>query len=535
MYTITGEISVGSYGRVFRAKRDDTVVAIKEFKVGQRKRSILGAVNLKEVDHLKRCNHPFILKPIAITYTCPYRDPEKITKFTKTSEDAGKRLTDEVYAIMPLADTNLHHFIGNDECTVPMLKRFMLQITHALAYLHANRICYRDVKSLNILIFRDEKYSDAYNAILCDMGMCKPMTPAYMNSEHVGTPTYKAPEVVMSPGIYTYAVDVWSLGVLFIEMFNESHPFDRMTKDRKATVTDKEVLTSIFKNRGGLDLKTYNKLSKGGSSELIEFKTMKNWPKRSISELFAEDSMSLLNFEEISESLPNFGTMKEFIDLLEKMMEVDPDLRISMKDILSHSFFSQVPVSDGPNADMWRGLCNPLIEKAAPHVLKKTTNVQKRNLGIEVIDGISITYSREIMLRSMFLGIDLYDRCLLRSEELGMELGPNPSNPKALDPKLLAYTCCYIACKYFFDTSTPDLEIIFPRIEFSPDAIINMEKTILIELVEWRIYRTTVFDLLEDKTHPAKLSKLLKQSDKLYGHNVEKILVGFTEWLSKSQ
>lgn len=520
MYTITGLISTGSYGRVFQAKRDEKVVAIKEFRLGQKKRSIAGAVNLKEVDHLKRCDHPFILKPLAITYTCPYRDPDNLTNPSAHGEEIGKGLSDDVYVIMPLAKNTLFSFINTETCTVPLLKRFMVQISQALAYLHINGICYRDVKSLNVLIFRDEKYFDAYNAILCDMGMCKPLTPSYMNSEHVGTPTYKAPEVVMSPGIYGYPIDVWSLGVLFIEMFNNYNPFDRHLTDGRAKVTDTEVLNKIFKNRGSPGVKVFNKLSRGGNT-IIEYSKISKWPKKPIRDLFSKDSVYFQGFEEESEGLPNFGTLSQFENLLENILVVDPDERLTMQQIILHPFFNQVSVRDANDHSMWRGLSNPLPKEPESHILRKISDSEKRKKGLDIIDRISITYSSEIMYRSMFLGIDMYDRCLLRCEELNIDI----------DPSLLAFTCCYMACKYFLDESTPDISVIFPRDEYDPKDIISTEKTILLELLEWKIYRCTVFDLLEEKKCIPGLSKLLKTQDRIYGQDFKKVAEGFKNFV----
>jgi hypothetical protein len=53
----------------------------------------------------------------------------------------------------------------------------------------------------------------------------------------------------------------------------------------------------------------------------------------------------------------------------------------------------------------------------------------------------------------------------------------------------------------------------------------------LIELIDWQIYRITVFDLLEDKSGPVYLSKLLKvPKDGVYGHDIQKVLKGFEKW-----
>jgi hypothetical protein len=99
-----------------------------------------------------------------------------------------------------------------------------------------------------------------------------------------------------------------------------------------------------------------------------------------------------------------------------------------------------------------------------------------------------------------------------------------------IDPGLLAYTCCYIACKYFLDETTPCLRILFPKTTCYEDSqIIQMEKTILMELVEWATYRSTVYDILDKKTQPATLFAILKMKPAVYGHAFTKLAEQFSK------
>ncbi|GAO17423.1 uncharacterized protein UV8b_06032 [Ustilaginoidea virens] len=91
----------------------------------------------------------------------------------------------------------------------------MVHLSSALDFMHARGITHRDVKPDNVLVIRD----GVLTIKLADFGTSKRNAIGKMDT-FTGTEIYMAPELFANPRSYTNKIDLWSLGLIEMQLFS---------------------------------------------------------------------------------------------------------------------------------------------------------------------------------------------------------------------------------------------------------------------------------------------------------------------------
>ena len=104
-----------------------------------------------------------------------------------------------------------------DEHHKPMV---LTHLASALQYIHSENVTHRDVKPDNVLV---QKQDQQLTVKLADFGTSTHNAAGKMNT-FTGTERYMAPELFQSPRRYTDKVDMWSLGLIGVQLFTTWDP-----------------------------------------------------------------------------------------------------------------------------------------------------------------------------------------------------------------------------------------------------------------------------------------------------------------------
>ncbi len=247
--------------------------------------------------------------------SCPYAI--RLVDYFKhrTKAESGTGYEERVNLVLEMCDgADLEAYWRGQPLTESELPNELRFVAHSLASalraLHSMSIIHRDIKLKNLLVQLDPNTRRMGGVKLADFGASKQAAAA---ESWVGTANYIAPEVF--DRIYTSKIDVWSYGVtLFTSVYGKLPQREEAPGD-------------AVKN----------------SARIV-------YPAKAL-----------------------IPVPEDLIDLIKRCLVPEPEKRLSMDQVLSHSYFSSLPIAVLPTVPSTYDVCSQPIFKSPGYSINRVT------------------------------------------------------------------------------------------------------------------------------------------------------------------
>ncbi|KAG5282628.1 hypothetical protein AALO_G00058090 [Alosa alosa] len=287
-YTSLQSIGSGAYGTVCSAIDQKTKEKVAIKKLYRPFESLIFAKRAyREVRLLRHIQHDNVISLLNI-FT-PDSTLEKFQTF---------------YMVMPFVAQDLGHIMKRKRLTDRIIIYLFYQILRGLKYIHSAGIIHRDLKPGNLAVDENCELK------ILDFGLAR-HTETEMTG-YVVTRWYRAPEVIFNWMHYSQTVDVWSAACILAEMitgqvlFPGSDSIDQLKKILKMTGTPQPSLIQKMQSE---DARSY------------------------------VQSLPLQKKKDFREVFPSMDA--KAVDMLEAMLLLDPEARMTVAEGLSHPYLSE--------------------------------------------------------------------------------------------------------------------------------------------------------------------------------------------------
>jgi serine/threonine protein kinase len=309
IYTKILQVGAGTFGKVYKAKynpdnipslnkNSNELFALKKILMDNEKEGF-PITALREIMILKKLEHQNIMPLKEIVTSKP----------TEKNKYRGS-----VYLVFEYMQHDLSGLFSNKvKFNLPEIKNILHQILEGLQYLHNNNIIHRDIKSANILL------NNKGCIKIGDFGLARFITPSNQKKKYtnrVVTLWYRAPELILGSKNYGPEIDIWSVGCVFSELLKGIPPFK-----------GKDEINQMEK--------ICEKLGTPTDNNWKEAKNLPGYlqycPKTIYPNVFNNDYKDC-----------EYAN-RTCLNLLSRMLKLNPKERITVKDALNHEFFNESP------------------------------------------------------------------------------------------------------------------------------------------------------------------------------------------------
>ncbi|XP_057768675.1 protein IMPAIRED IN BABA-INDUCED STERILITY 1-like [Salvia miltiorrhiza] len=191
------KIGQGTYSEVYRARNVESgrIVAVKKVRFDSFQADSVRFM-AREIRILRRLDHPNVMKLEGII---------------------ASKLSTHVYLVFDYMEHDLAGLVSCPDIkfTDSQIKCYMKQLLSGLEHCHSRGILHRDIKTSNILVNNQGVLK------IADFGLANFAKPKKQQplTSRVVTLWYRPPELLLGATSYGEAVDLWSVGCVFAELF----------------------------------------------------------------------------------------------------------------------------------------------------------------------------------------------------------------------------------------------------------------------------------------------------------------------------
>ncbi|KAK7070195.1 P-TEFb-associated cyclin-dependent protein kinase Cdk9 [Halocaridina rubra] len=313
-YEKLAKIGQGTFGEVFKArdKRTGKVVALKKILMENEKEGF-PITALREIRILKLLKHENVVNLLEISRT-KGPPPPGLQKPAKATPHMSSLST--FFLVFEFCEHDLAGLLSNANVKFNLgeIKKVMQQLLNGLYYIHSNKILHRDLKASNVLITKTGVLK------LADFGLARAFSTSRQGpnryTNRVVTLWYRPPELLLGERNYGPPVDMWGAGCIMAEMWTRTPILQGSTEQHQ--------LALITKLCGSI--------------------TPEVWPAVEALELYTRMELARGHKRRVCERLQHYVRDNQALDLLDKLLTLDPSKRVDSSTALDHDFFWTDPM-----------------------------------------------------------------------------------------------------------------------------------------------------------------------------------------------